>query len=357
MLLRHSLVRSKLPHALAALGCALWASSGHTATVFDLTGDSSVAPYYQVQTFSAINDHTGSTPAGFFAYHEGLLTSSNSAVSPQTQVDTFTLNDATVTARASATPGGFYLSRNAASLSITNANAEDAYYALGGFGSMTTVQFFSAEAAASRAVFRWRVTGGETPTPAGSCAPESGIFDLCATARIDFAATNATDVDFYDLVNGRLGGSMKEFGPGEYSYSIAGFPLGDVITLGYWTSAFVQINPGQLAQGADVFYAADYTSTFELMGIDLFDVDDNLITDWTLMDTNTGQTVFTADGRVTASVPEPGSLALLAAGLLGIGFGGRKRLNGSRRGYRVTCRGVDCFLRQCSASCGFCQAT
>lgn len=324
MLLRHNLLRSA-PHTLVTLACGLWASSGHAEPIFNTTGDSNIAPYYQVHTYSAVRDHAGSLP-DFLVANEGLFTSSNSTIFPQTEVDTFTVNGATVTSRSSATPGGFYLSRNAASLSISNANAQDGYYSLGGFGSMTTVQFFSAEAEASRASFRWRVTGGETATPVGSCMPESDIFDLCATARIDFAATNAADVDFFDLLNGNHGGVMTEFGTGEYSYNIAGFPLGDVITLGYWTSAFVQINPNQLAQGADAFYAADYTSTFELLGVDLFDSTDQLITDWTLVDLTTGETVFDSDGRIAVSVPEPGSLVMLVVGLLGIGFASRKRL-------------------------------
>ena len=38
-----------------------------------------------------------------------------------------------------AAPGGFYTSRNSATMDITNANAADGYYALGGYGSMTSV--------------------------------------------------------------------------------------------------------------------------------------------------------------------------------------------------------------------------
>lgn len=324
MLLRESFVRRTVPQAVAAIGCSLWAVGAHAAPVFNLNGDATQTPYFQVHTYSGLQDHTSALPDSL-VINEGLLTSNNTGVPGQTRVDTFTANGATVRSETSAVPGGFYFSRNTASLTIENANADDGYYALGGYGSMTSVQFFSAEAEAQRASFRWRVTGVETATPIGSCVPEQSTFDLCSTARMDFAATTDDDVNYFDLLYSGNYGTMTEFGPGEYSYSIAGFNLGEVITLGFWTSAFVQINPGQLAQGENAFYAANYGNTFELIGVDLFDAADNLITDWTLLDLNTGETVFNADGRITASVPEPGSLALLGLGLLGIGMVRRGR--------------------------------
>jgi hypothetical protein len=314
--------------AVIATGCGLCPLAAHADLIVDVTGSPSAAPYYMIQTISAARNHVTATTSNF-SYNDGEITGNNTGVGFQTMDTTYALNGATVHATASAVPGGFYSSRNTASISVTNANAADSYYALGGFGSMTTAQFFSADALASRAVFNWRVTGLESSVPSGSCVTDTTprVFDLCSTARMDFAATSLSNPDFYDMVN--AGGDIEPltaFGPGEYSYSIAGMPLNEVITFGYWTSAFVQINPGQLTQGGNYDYFANYANTFDLIGIDLYDENDGLITDWSLRDMITGDTVFTQDGRIpSTSVPEPGMLALLSCGLLGIGLVRRRR--------------------------------
>lgn len=303
--------------ALTALGCGLGAASAFAAPVFNINGDSGTAPFYQVFTYTSTHNSETATGPGF-SFDEGVLNTSNVGLPGQTMNETYTLNGATITATASAVPGGFTTSRNSASLTITNANADDGYYVLGGYGSMTTAQFFSAQALADHATFRWHVSGVESAVPSGSCVPSQSNFNICSTARIDFAATSAANPDYYNLLYGNPANTMTGFGPGDYSYSIAGMPLNQVITFGYWTSAFVQINPGQLTQGGNYNFFSDYSNTYELVGIDLFDAENNLITDWTLLDAETGTTVFNAGGRVSA-VPEPGMLALLGLGLLGVG--------------------------------------
>jgi hypothetical protein len=152
----------------------------------------------------------------------------------------------------------------------------------------------------------------------------ASIFDICSTARLDFAATAAPNQNFYSLLYANPANTLTRFGVGDYSYSIAAMPLNQVITLAYWTSAFVQVNPGQVAQGSNINLFANYSNTFDLMSIDLFDANNDLITDWTLMDLTDNSTVFTSTGRVV-SAPEPSSLALFGIGLLAVGMLRRKR--------------------------------
>jgi len=317
----------RLTPVLAALGCGMCSLGANADVVQDIQGNPDIAPFFQVFAHSSIHDHVTRTDPGF-EFNDGTLKTSNSGIGGQSMNTSFELNGAQVTAYASAVPGGFLTSRNAASISITNANAEDGYYMLAGYGSMTTARFFSPEALADRATFRWRVSGLESTVPAGKCDPDTQTFNICSTARIDFAATANANPNYYDLLYPSTPGpspTMTEFGPGDYTYSIAGMPLDQVITFGYWTSAFVQINPGQLNQGGDYNFYANYANTFELEGIDLYDAENNLLTDWTLADPETGQTFFTPEGRVPENVPEPVTLALMGIGLLGLAASRRRR--------------------------------
>ncbi|HTS21213.1 MAG TPA: PEP-CTERM sorting domain-containing protein [Casimicrobiaceae bacterium] len=310
--------RLRAGRVCCALALSLSVGAASAAPVFNLNGDPAVAPYYQNYAWVGTSNHNNGPFVGF-SPDNGTLASSNTTYGPLSSTSSYTLNGANISATETTVPGGFFLSHNDATLSVTNANAQDGYYSLAGYGSHTTVEFFSPETLAASAVFTWHISGVESTVPAGMCDPSSDVFSICSTARLDFlATTNPNDTwnsFFQDPDNTTV------FGAGTYSISIADMPLDQIINLFYWASAFVEIDPGHLTQGANVDYFADYSSTFNLLTIDLYDANGNLITDWSLVDLSTGQTVFTPEGRV----PEPGTMTLLGMALGGLAFARKRR--------------------------------
>lgn len=106
--------------------------------------------------------------------------------------------------------------------------------------------------------------------------------------------------------------------------------LGTPINLYFWTSAYVWLKPGDLGVGDGATITANYSRTIVLEGVDLYDADDNLLSDWSMVDTDSGTTLFTDAGRQvpvlpSLPIPEPGTWAMMLGGLLSLGWMQRRR--------------------------------
>jgi len=306
--------------AAAAMALVFTAAPAWAALVPSGGGDYNQVPLYRALTFGTVNFAGDSI--------DGIDYVSN--VSPMAQArntTTFQVNGATFQSSGQAAFAGFYAGRNHAQISVTNANAGDQYYQVAGQGSATSVQFFTPEAAAARATFTWQVTGSSSnPSGIGNVGcpqpvPPPGCFPP-ATGRLDFGASTNQDVNWLHLFadpNDELE-SITRFGPGTFSYNLPIANLGDVINLFYWSSAYTQVNAGEAPQGSNFQLTADYFNTFLLAEVQLFDENDNPISEWSMVDMNLGEEVFNQDGRVAPvlppppeGVPEPASGALLLA--------------------------------------------
>ncbi|MBK6510949.1 MAG: PEP-CTERM sorting domain-containing protein [Haliea sp.] len=208
---------------------------------------------------------------------------------------------------------------------MSNTAGDNGYYGIGAYGSRTSVTFYSPQALADRAIFHWNVSGIQSTNDLATCNLP-GLFNNCASGPLAFLATTNTNLDFNALFDS-ANNPLNRFGPG-YTYDIGGMPLNQTISLMYWTSAFVTLNANQTTQGGSFSKFANCSNTFELANIDLFDANNDLITDWTMTDLATGRPVFNQNGQISAvDVPEPAIITLVGLGLAALRFRRRRTLS------------------------------
>jgi len=314
--------------ALLTLG--LLCAPARAAIVSSGGGSYDSVPLYRALAYGTVNFGNSNTGGVI----NGLDYVSNLAPLPLAMGNTtITTNGATFVGRSASAYSGFYAGRNQASLSVSNANANDTYYQVAGQGTATSIRFFTADAAAARARFTWHVSGTQSnpsslgpvncsmPIPAPGCFPPT-------TGRLDFGASTDSAVNWTNLFNDPDDdlNSITRFGPGTFSYDLPIADLGTTINLFYWSSAYAQVKAGEAPANGNFTLSANYFNTFLMEDVQLLDVNDVAIAQWSMVDLNEGRAVFDQSGRLAAvspppdltAVSEPASAALVLAALLGL---------------------------------------
>jgi hypothetical protein len=289
---------------LAAL--VLSASAARAAIVFDNYAGPLDPNFHVSQAYGEIKDSTGSNTLA----DNGRIVWNSAPPGPASSSGSLSASGSSMNYSAWATLDGFASARTYASMAVTNTGAGFGYNAVASQGSRMQ-GLFSSGTTPGKVVFNFSVTGSES-TPYG-----------LAFGRLDFLARPLTTAtSFFDVFGP---GALNAVGAGSYSFTYIGSTANPLDILFYAAAGVVTQNPyANILPGQSFTAVADYSSTFELTSIDLFDVADQRIAEWTLTDLATNRVVFNQDGRV-AQVPEPATLALLGLGLAGLGWRRRRR--------------------------------
>ncbi len=194
---------------------------------------------------------------------------------------------------------------------VGTTNPPFGYYVQSTFGSATQVTFLSPTSPVTfaQAHMHWSVSGTSNTT-LGTALP-----------RIDFAVTtNPVDSVFDIFDKSVVANPMEGFGFGKYSYDVP-ISIGQAQNFLFWSSTFWEVDPADLPGTPQDFSGQiDATHTFDLSSIDLVDQNGDPISQWSLVDTKSGVTLWNQNGRV-AAVPEPGSIGMMAGAFLtGLGI-------------------------------------
>jgi hypothetical protein len=305
---------------VAGAACVVGVSEQASAiAISEGNGDSRIAPYFNTLVINGVD--RGSD--GSFGFPEAdnevniFDYTSNTGPRPLTSItSSFSVNGANFIGSGQTQETGFFNARNFSQITVTNSNPNDAYSGLSGSGSVRSVQFVSPSEQAAMARFTWTVTGSES---------NSSVYGR-NLARLDFGATTASGVSWYDLFvegPGNPLNSITRFGPGTYSYDLPIVALGTPINLYYWSAVLAEVRAGEAPAGSNFTLTADYSNTFTISQVQLFDQNNAPISNWTLRDLNFSQDVFDQNGRIDPSSAVPVPPQFLATAL-GAGIGALK---------------------------------
>lgn len=310
---------------LAVAAASLTTAMPAAADFVSLGGGSYAGlPLYRALVFGGIDTLAASSP-GFLTQDmlDGVDYVSNTAsIGSYSGGGTVSANGATLSGNAWTADSGFMASRNHAAISVSNAQATDTYYMVAGQGGTRQVHL-EANAPVASATFTWNITGGATTSGLGT-----------ANARLDFGMTTSPATDWTDFLFGAGETAMTSFGPGVYSYVAPLSGMAMDLYLYYWSSAFASLSYGSFTNGSNAALTANFGSTYVLDSVQLFDAFGSQITQWSMTDSASGQTLFDQSGRIAAvagspfgdnAVPEPASAALLLAALAVLGWTRRSR--------------------------------
>jgi hypothetical protein len=231
-----------------------------------------------------------------------------------------------LTYRAFAAPYGLGYARNAANFNLNNSSASHgAYNVVASTGNRTQVRFVGYGIGTPNSIdFNFNISGTSS-TPYGTAGPR---FDFLVRPY-DPADGGLVDV-FFDP------DGLHTFNSGLFTYRYTG-SIGQPLDVLFWSAAFVLTGKGDPnslpfpSAGLSFTSYADYSSTFDLKSIDLFDDNNQLISEWSLVDDDTGQELFNQNGRVNSEAQVPGPLPVVGvAAAFGCSRRLRRRLRTSR---------------------------